>query len=104
MCEVQNVSMAGIGFNLILIRIGHEHTNTRNIEGYSQNAYQHSALLFRSPTVVSSQAQTCDTGWPEEEDRVESKMLNPGRIDWVWIVARTESGSNNQLKGRTLFI
>lgn len=63
--------MAGIAFNLILIRIGEERTNKRNyMQGYSKNAGPVSALRFNTPTVASSQAQTCDTICPEQEDRM----------------------------------
>jgi len=64
---VQNVSMAGIAFNLIIIRVGKERTSTRNVRGYSQNTAPLSAIQFDSPTVASSQAQTFDTACPEQE-------------------------------------
>jgi hypothetical protein len=74
---VQNVSMAGIAFNLILIRIGKERTSTRNVRGYSQNTAAFSTIQFDSPTIASSQAQTFDTARSEQElgiaPNVESK-------------------------------
>ena len=65
---VQNVSMAGIAFNLILIRVGQERTNPRNMQGYSENTGPVSVLRFGSPTAASSQAQT--TTCPEQGDRI----------------------------------
>ena len=78
---VQNVSVAGIAFNLILIRIGQERTNTKDSLGYSQNTAPLSAIQFDSPTVASSQAQTSDTAFTGEDSigldsimaKVESK-------------------------------
>ena len=67
---VQNVSMAGIAFNLILIRVGQERTNPRNMSGYAENTGPVSALQFGSLTVASSQAQTDDTACPERVDRM----------------------------------
>ena len=67
---VQNVSMAGIAFNLILIRVGQERTNRSNVEEYSQNTGPPpSELRFRSATVTSPQAQTCNTACPGQDDR-----------------------------------
>ena len=70
---VQNVSMAGIAFNLILIRVGQERTNRSNAEEYSQNTGPVLPVLrFGSNTVTSSQAQTCNTG---QEDLTELDIM-----------------------------
>jgi hypothetical protein len=64
---VQNVSMAGIAFNLILIRVGKERARARNVWGYSQDTAPLSTIEFDSTAMASSQAQTCDTACPEQE-------------------------------------
>jgi hypothetical protein len=71
----QNVSMAGVAFNLILIRVGKERNSARNVRGYSQNTAPLSALQF-SPTTASSQAQTfdSDTACQEKELGIAPKV------------------------------
>ena len=67
---VQNVSMAGIAFNLILIRVGQERTNPRSMQGYAENTGPPSALRFGSPAVAPSQAQTYRTACSAQGDRM----------------------------------
>jgi hypothetical protein len=60
--------MAGIAFNLILIRVGQERTNIRNVRGYSENTEPVSTLRFDDPNIASSQAQTSSTAFVEKEE------------------------------------
>jgi len=74
-----NVSMAGIAFNLILIRLGQERTNAMQV--YPLKTGPASALRTDSATAASSQAQTCDTVCPEKEDQHGIKYYPIAKVE-----------------------